>query len=86
MSKSATRLSKDVHGNEKPWSPFELHNLYMRGWRDGAGTVAERLNHSDMPEYSQGYKDGYAARSAAANKAAKRLKFKPNILRLTKEQ
>jgi hypothetical protein len=80
------RLSKDVYGNEKPWSPFALYGLYMRGWRDGAGSVSMRPNHSDVPEYADGYKAGIDARIAAGAKAAKRLKYKPNILRLAKEQ
>jgi hypothetical protein len=74
-----------VQGNERQWTPYELHNLYMRGWRDGAGASGERLNHSDVPEYAQGAKDGSEARIAAAAKAAKRLKYKPNILRIAKE-
>jgi hypothetical protein len=81
----AKRLAKGADGVERPWEKRELFMLYMRGWRDGSGQRAMREEaHLRVPEYDQGYADGYEARQRASARAAKRLKYKPEILRLVK--
>jgi hypothetical protein len=79
------RLAMGADGVERPWTKDEKFMLYMRGWRDGAGQRAMREEvHLTCPEYDTGYADGYEARQRASQRAAKRLKYKPSILRLAK--
>lgn len=78
------RLAKGSDGKERPWMKSEKYMLFMRGWRDGAGGHAIRKDHEDIQEYERGYQTGYGARHLAAANAAKRLKYKPEILRLAK--
>jgi hypothetical protein len=76
------RLAKGSDGVERPWTKDEKYVLFMRGWRDGAGTHAMRKDHEDVQEYARGYQAGYDARVFAASSAAKRIKYKPRVLRL----
>ena len=78
------RLAQDTNGAERPWEPAESYMLYTRGWRDGVSRFAMRPDHLDIQEYCRGYSDGYKAHQAACAKACKRLKYKPEILRLAK--
>jgi hypothetical protein len=74
------RLAKGADGVERPWTKDEKFMLFMRGWKDGAGCHA--IRHPDIQEYERGYQTGYGARAFAADAAAKRLRYKPSILRL----
>ncbi len=61
---------------------------YHRGWHDGAARRLQRpefVNHPTRPdltkEYLKGYNSGAGASMIAMYRAAKRLKFEPDILR-----
>jgi len=84
MEKKKYRLAKGADGKERPWQVNELYQLYMRGWRDGAGLKPMREDHMDCPEYNEAYAEGGRARQRVSNKAVKRLGYKPGILRLAK--
>jgi hypothetical protein len=83
-AKKPYRLAKGADGKERPWTPEELFQLYMRGWRDGAGGHAMRKDHDDILEYEHGYSDGRIAWGVAAARACKKLKYEPSVLRLAK--
>ena len=70
---------------ERPWRPYELFTLYMRGWTDAAATRAMRADHIDVPEYDKGYRAGKQARCAVVTRTASRFGYKPEILRLTEK-
>lgn len=85
MSKSIEEkiAARDLAGREH-------YQSYTRGWIDGAAVHAldERYTrHQTRPdlkqEYEKGYSAGSAARRLALNVAAKRLHWKPSILRAT---
>lgn len=78
------RLAKGADGKERPWNKGERFHLFMRGWKDGAGGHVIRPDHTDIQEYERGYQTGYGARAFAAEAAAKRLRYKQSILRLSK--
>jgi hypothetical protein len=84
--KKKHRLAKGSDGVERKWEPSELFQLYSRGWLDGANGAVMRPDHLDVPEYSDGYVQGYRARGNALYKACKRLKYKPEVLRLAKKE
>lgn len=70
----------------------ERYMSYMRGWFDGAGRHAIRKELEDHPrddlvsEYHRGYTEGQEAGRRASAKAARRLRYKPTILRLAKHE
>lgn len=71
---------------ERPWQRSELFQLYMRGWRDGAGSKPMRKDHMDCPEYDKAYAAGCKAREAVSRRVANRLRHTPNILRLAEKE
>ncbi|MDA4133395.1 MAG: hypothetical protein OK454_09785 [Thaumarchaeota archaeon] len=79
------RKAKGLDGKEREWRPNERHWLYMRGFKDGAGVRAIRPDHRDISDYMAGYKAGYLARVKAATAHAKKVGYKPTILRLAKK-
>jgi hypothetical protein len=84
--KTQGRKPKDHNGKTREWTSQELHWLYMRGFKDGAGCTAMRPDHKDLDAYNDGYADGFAARSKAAKKHAKKVGYKPTILRAVKAE
>lgn len=78
--------------DQKQRERHERYMSYMFGWYDGAGRKSMRRQYDGHPredlvsEYHRGYTEGQAAGRAAAMKAARRLRYKPTILRLAKGQ
>lgn len=78
---SNKRLAKGIDGIERPWTPHERYMLYCRGFRDGAGIKAMSDECKGLDDYDRGYADGCKARSGAAARFAKKIGYKPTVLR-----
>lgn len=69
----------------RPASANEKYQIYMRGWKDGAGGKPQRLDHVDHAtlghEYIRGFTDGMHAKGEASRAALERLKHTSSILR-----
>ena len=63
--KSTFRLAQGLTDPApREWTPqHEKYMLYVRGFRDGAGTHAIRPDHEGHPSYDRGYQDGRDASS-----------------------
>jgi hypothetical protein len=60
--------------------PVLRHNAYVCGWEDGAVDVYDNdtIPAALRPDYSQGYKDGTAARGRGFREARKRAGMAPD--------
>ena len=65
------------------------YHSYIRGWKDGACSLAKRrkfVEHATLAaDYRQGYADGNAARSMASRAATEFTGYAPTILRAVDE-
>jgi hypothetical protein len=75
------RLAKGIDGKERQWTAHENYQLYMQGWRAGAGNNVANPAREDIEQYVRGYEDGCSARIRVYKAAAKRFGYKPDILR-----
>lgn len=71
---------------EREWSASERYQLYARGFRDGAATKPMRKDHIGLGPYDRGYADGVKATRAACRREAKRLGYRPTVLRAAQEK
>jgi len=62
-------------------SKFDRHMSFTRGWMDGAGGRAIRLDQQHIPDYDLGYGAGQVARKKALAAHAKAIGHTPNIIR-----
>lgn len=81
FSRKALTLLPDGTIVERDWTKKECFHLYVRGFRDGAGARTKRKDHVGLGPYDRGYTDGLKAARDAAQNEAKRLDYKPEILR-----
>lgn len=66
----------------RAWRPAELYQLYCRGFQDGAGRRAMRVERgADTEAYQRGYRDGQVAGRKAATAYAAEVGYEPTVLR-----
>ncbi len=78
--KAQTRLP-DGTFVEREWSAHERYQLYMRGFRDGAGIKSMRDDHIGLGAYDRGYGDGRDALHTDLDAYGKEVGHEPSVLR-----
>jgi len=56
------RRAQSLGGVEREWTPAEKFQLYIRGFKDGAGARVQRIEESKLSFYREGYEAGDRAR------------------------
>ncbi len=78
-------VSKLAESDPRPMSPRGQSYLFIRGFKQGAGALAQDPQSKDFAAYQRGYKEGYQAASKATFAFNQEVGYVPSILRTTTE-